>query len=291
MIAAALSIQDPRERPAEHAGGRRRAAPALRRARAATCCRSSPCGTTSASGSARCRRTSSAGCAAPSTSTTCACGSGRTCSASCARSPATSASAPAAPRPATPTTSTRPCSPGCCRTSACATATGASSAGPAAPTFAIARGLGAVTQAAAVGDGRRARRDQPAVGPPGGDDRAGVGRARSAPTSCKRSYGEPRWDEQRGAAVTTETVTLYGLPIVTGRTVPYDRVDRGGRPRAVHPPRPRRGRVVDAPRVRRPQPGVPSSGCSGMEARVRRGDLLDDDELQRVLRRAGRPAT
>ncbi len=41
----------------------------------------------------------------------------------------------------------------------------------------------------------------------------------------KRSYGEPRWDERRGAAVTTETVTLYGLPIVTGRTVPYDRVD------------------------------------------------------------------
>ena len=42
----------------------------------------------------------------------------------------------------------------------------------------------------------------------------------------RRSYSEARWDEQRAAAVTTETVTLYGLPIVSGRTVPVDRIDR-----------------------------------------------------------------
>jgi ATP-dependent helicase HrpA len=41
----------------------------------------------------------------------------------------------------------------------------------------------------------------------------------------KRSYGEPRWDERSGRAVTSETVTLYGLPVVQGRTVGYDRVD------------------------------------------------------------------
>jgi ATP-dependent helicase HrpA len=41
----------------------------------------------------------------------------------------------------------------------------------------------------------------------------------------KRSYGEPYWDARRGAAVTTETVMLYGLPIVTGRVIGYDRVD------------------------------------------------------------------
>jgi ATP-dependent helicase HrpA len=46
-----------------------------------------------------------------------------------------------------------------------------------------------------------------------------------APHLVKYSYGDPRWDAQRGAAVTTETVTLYGLPIITGRTVPFDRVD------------------------------------------------------------------
>jgi ATP-dependent helicase HrpA len=41
----------------------------------------------------------------------------------------------------------------------------------------------------------------------------------------QRSYAEPRWDARRGAVVATETVTLYGLPVVVGRTVPYARVD------------------------------------------------------------------
>ncbi len=41
----------------------------------------------------------------------------------------------------------------------------------------------------------------------------------------KRSYGEPSWAERSGRAVTDERVTLYGLPIVTGRTVGFDRVD------------------------------------------------------------------
>jgi ATP-dependent helicase HrpA len=42
----------------------------------------------------------------------------------------------------------------------------------------------------------------------------------------KRSYSEPWWDPQAGRAVVAETVTLYGLPIVSGRTVGLDRVDR-----------------------------------------------------------------
>ena len=41
----------------------------------------------------------------------------------------------------------------------------------------------------------------------------------------KRTYSDPRWDEKRGAAVATERVTLYGLPIVSARTVDYARVD------------------------------------------------------------------
>lgn len=41
----------------------------------------------------------------------------------------------------------------------------------------------------------------------------------------KRSFGEPTWDTKRGGAVTTERVTLYGLPIVMGRRISYDRVD------------------------------------------------------------------
>jgi ATP-dependent helicase HrpA len=41
----------------------------------------------------------------------------------------------------------------------------------------------------------------------------------------KRTYSEPRWNARRGAVVATERVTLYGLPIVTDRTVGYSRID------------------------------------------------------------------
>jgi len=41
----------------------------------------------------------------------------------------------------------------------------------------------------------------------------------------KRSYSEPWWDPKRGAAVADERVTLYGLPVVTGRRVTYAKVD------------------------------------------------------------------
>jgi len=39
------------------------------------------------------------------------------------------------------------------------------------------------------------------------------------------SYGEPWWERDRGAAMTHERVTLYGLPIVTQRRFGVDRVD------------------------------------------------------------------
>ncbi len=41
----------------------------------------------------------------------------------------------------------------------------------------------------------------------------------------KRSYSEPHWDARRGAAMALEKVSLYGLPIVTDRKVNYARVD------------------------------------------------------------------
>ncbi|MEA2295577.1 MAG: ATP-dependent helicase HrpA, partial [Solirubrobacteraceae bacterium] len=40
-----------------------------------------------------------------------------------------------------------------------------------------------------------------------------------------RTYSEPRWDPRRAQVVATERVTLYGLPIVTGRSVAYARID------------------------------------------------------------------
>ncbi|MCU1345309.1 MAG: ATP-dependent helicase HrpA, partial [Acidimicrobiia bacterium] len=39
------------------------------------------------------------------------------------------------------------------------------------------------------------------------------------------SYSEPHWSRQRGAAMAYESVSLYGLPIVTRRLVNYGRVD------------------------------------------------------------------
>jgi ATP-dependent helicase HrpA len=41
----------------------------------------------------------------------------------------------------------------------------------------------------------------------------------------KRSYGTPVWDRARGAAVVDERVTLFGLPIVEGRLAQLGRVD------------------------------------------------------------------
>ncbi len=40
----------------------------------------------------------------------------------------------------------------------------------------------------------------------------------------KRSHSEPRWSRKQGAAVATERVTLYGVPLVAGRTVQYARI-------------------------------------------------------------------
>jgi ATP-dependent helicase HrpA len=41
----------------------------------------------------------------------------------------------------------------------------------------------------------------------------------------KRTYSEPRWSRKQGAALATERVTLYGVPLVAARTVQYARVD------------------------------------------------------------------
>jgi len=41
----------------------------------------------------------------------------------------------------------------------------------------------------------------------------------------QRSYREPHWDPERGSVVAYEKVTLYGIPIVTARTVDYGAID------------------------------------------------------------------
>ena len=42
----------------------------------------------------------------------------------------------------------------------------------------------------------------------------------------RRRYSEPRWLRKRAKVVASETVTLYGLPIVTGRQVNYGPIDQ-----------------------------------------------------------------
>ncbi|GAA4586795.1 ATP-dependent helicase HrpA [Actinoplanes octamycinicus] len=46
-----------------------------------------------------------------------------------------------------------------------------------------------------------------------------------APHLVKRSYSEPHWDRKLGAVMAFEKVTLYGLPIVPRRRVGYSKVD------------------------------------------------------------------
>jgi ATP-dependent helicase HrpA len=41
----------------------------------------------------------------------------------------------------------------------------------------------------------------------------------------KRSYSEPHWEKKRGSAVALEKVTLYGIPLVADRKVGYGRID------------------------------------------------------------------
>jgi ATP-dependent helicase HrpA len=41
----------------------------------------------------------------------------------------------------------------------------------------------------------------------------------------RRTYSEPRWEGSRGAVLASEKVTLYGIPLVAGRPVNYGRID------------------------------------------------------------------
>ncbi|MCI2423272.1 ATP-dependent RNA helicase HrpA [Saccharopolyspora sp. K220] len=42
----------------------------------------------------------------------------------------------------------------------------------------------------------------------------------------KRNYSEPHWEKDRAAVVAAERVTLYGVPLVVGRKVNYGRIDQ-----------------------------------------------------------------
>ncbi len=101
-----------------------------------------------------------------------------------------------------------------------------------------------------------------------------------------RDYFEPRWDEERGEVVASERVQLYGLDARRAAARVVRRASIPGRARGLHPRGARPGRARDEGRVPRAQPearrrggGARAQGAAAGRAGRRRDD-------RRVLRRA-----
>ena len=95
----------------------------------------------------------------------------------------------------------------------------------------------------------------------------------------RRRFTEPWWDEERGSAMASERVSLFGLPIVESRTVHFGTIDRpAARALFIHHALVRGEWHTDHEFMRRNRTRVEE--VEALEARVRRGDLLvSDDEL------------
>ena len=108
----------------------------------------------------------------------------------------------------------------------------------------------------------------------------------------KRTYSEPHWDAKRGEAMAYERVTLYGLPVVSARRISFNRVDPAGARdlfvrlalvegdwRTPHPFWEENRRLVEEIR--------------SLAKRVRRSDVLVDDDvlIDFYDRRVGREVT
>ena len=92
-----------------------------------------------------------------------------------------------------------------------------------------------------------------------------------------RNYAEPRWSRRRGSVVATESVSLYGLPVVAGRTVGYARVD----PELCRELFIRHALVEgdwEAPHAFRRTNSALQADLAAQEERTRRRDILVDDE-------------
>jgi len=96
---------------------------------------------------------------------------------------------------------------------------------------------------------------------------------------CRRSYSEPRWDKDRGEVRALERVTLHGLEIVSDRDVPFGPVN----PDEAHKIFVRSalvaGRVKQAPAFLRHNLALQKK-VADMEEKLRRRDILASDEVQ-----------
>ena len=94
---------------------------------------------------------------------------------------------------------------------------------------------------------------------------------------CKRTYSSPHWEKDRGEVVASEAVTLFGLAIITGRPVSYGRIDPDGAARIFI-----RSALVEG-EVKKPPPFLVHNQelikkIASFEEKVRRHDLLVDEE-------------
>ncbi len=94
---------------------------------------------------------------------------------------------------------------------------------------------------------------------------------------CRRTYSAPHWEKNRGEVVASEQVTLFGLIIVPGRPASYSRIDPAEASRIFI-----RSALV-AGEVQRPLPFLIHNQAliekiAGMEEKVRRHDLLVGEE-------------
>ena len=277
VIAAALSVQDPRERPSRAAAGRRRAArpvrPRVHRGRAHPGRRRlrlprvrQPVELRHRAARGAVRATASGGCCARSSCTTCASASGRTCTASCARRPA--------PRVCDPTDADAdPDRIHVAVLSGLLSQIGLLPADADPANAAGRRGAGReylgargakflifpgsplsrrpprwVMAAELVETSRLFARTVARISPEWIEP--------LAEHLVRRSYSEPHWSRKRAATVATERVTLYGIPIVSGRAGRLRTDRRRAVPRAVHPARAGRGRLGHPAPVLPRQPGA-----------------------------------
>ena len=96
-------------------------------------------------------------------------------------------------------------------------------------------------------------------------------------TLCRRSYFEPHWEKDRGEVVASEQVTLFGLTIVNGRPVSFGRVDPDAASRIFI-----RSALIEG-NVKRPLPFLLHNqalieSIVDLEEKVRRHDLLIGEE-------------
>jgi ATP-dependent helicase HrpA len=93
----------------------------------------------------------------------------------------------------------------------------------------------------------------------------------------KRTYEEPHWERKRASVVATERATLYGLPVVAGRKVAYGKID----PELSRSLFIRRALVEGDWETRHPIFAANQAlldEVEALEARARRRDILVDDQ-------------